>query len=437
MYSLSLCIENDQIGLHGPQTTLPLHGCRRLPGQRLANNHTLEVLELILQGSAGQNRAWIGRLQSFLQRINQGQSAVLSLQSEPREFPYESRIYSADFQWIVGSLQPKGIGLRLQLERDDFWEGPAYSLPLSNRYGSRVTGGLRVDNRADTFGENQVRWLAEDVSGELPAPAQLLLAHKLGSNAVPQNMYAGHLRAVEDNLAVLEGETAASDLSNTLLPDAGCQGGVYRQVEWQGSAEQELLRWQFEDVFKAVLQSVRVRPFLRLPAAAPVVETCWLRWVISQGGIVYQSQMVSLQPGLQLQALPILQLPATHSKYPHPASYRVSLLIQAQGEGSHVLAVDAIFLLGLDGWRHFQPYPGGSLMAGQTLIDFGAEQQPLLLEDQSGTVAQTYAGLGGGIWVCPYEDQSFQFLADSGTLMPLDAYLELEIRYRPRVRMLV
>lgn len=442
MYSLSLRINNDEIGLHGPLTAPPLHACQRLPGQRLAgasltNNHILELLELVLEGAPGQNRAWIGRLQSFLERIARGQPGILSLQTEQREFPYESRIFSGNFQWIKGSLQPKGIGLQLQLERSDFWEGPVHSLPLSNRYGSRVFGGLRVDNRADALGDNQVRWLRTDVVGELPAPAQLWLAHKLGSDGVLQNLYVGQLRAIADNLPVLEAETADIAVSSMVVSDASCQGGAYRQLQWAGSGEQELLSWQFEDVFSGSPQSVRVRPFLRLPAATPLAEACWLRWVILQGGIVFQSQLVALQAGLQLQALPVLQLPAGYREYPQAASYQVTLLAQAEGEGAHTLAVDAIFLLGLDGWRHFQPLPGGTLQAGQTLIDSSEEQQPLLLDDQSGKVAQIYACNGAGIWICPDEDQCLQFLADGGAEMALDAYLELEVRYRPRVRMLV
>ncbi len=437
MYSLSLKINNDEIGLHGPLAVTPLRTCQRLPGVRLGGNHINELLELVLEGAPGQNRAWIGRLQSFLERIARGQSGILSLQTEQREFPYESRVFGGNFQWIKGSLQPKGIGIQLQLERSDFWEGPLHSLPLSNRYGSRVFGGLRVDNRADILGDNQVRWLGMDVVGELPSPAQLWLAHKLGSNAITQNLYVGQLRAIVDNLAVLEAETAETSISSTVVDDVSCQGGAYRQLQWEGSGEQELLRWQFEDVFGGSNHSVRVRPFLRMPATTPLTETYWLRWVIRQGGITYQSQLFALQTGLQLQALPVLQLPIVSAEYPQAASYQVTLLAQAQGEGSHLLVVDAIFLLGLDGWRHFQPLPGGDLRAGQTLIDGGEEQQPLLLDDLSGKVAQIYICNGSGIWICPQEDQCLQFLADGGAEMALDAYLEMEVRYRPRVRMLV
>lgn len=437
MYSLSLHINNDELALHGPGAINPLHGCSRLPGQRLSNDHMLEQMELTLEGTPGQNRAWLARLQSFLQRIRNGMPAVLTLQSELRDFPYESRVYGGEFQWIRGSLQPQGFGLRLQLERDDFWEAPLRALPLSNRYGSAVVSGLRVDNRADLNGQNDVNWLAEEVKGEMPAPAQLVLEHSLAEESEFQNIYAGLLRAIQAPLASLEGEHAQCGLVNSIVSDPNCQGGAYRQVEWQGVDARELMRWSFQEVFSGSSLGLAIRPFLRVPVPLSTAQDIWLRWVITQGGTVYQSQWQNVLPGQQLQALPLLQLPAPCSGFEHAVDYEVALWARSDLDCVHTLAVDSVFLLGLDGWRHFQPVVNGCLGFGKSLLDFSGDDQVLVVDNVTQGIARTYASHGAGLWIYPWEDQRLHLIADNGSLMPLDASLLVKIYYRPRVRMLL
>ncbi len=125
--------------------------------------------------------------------------------------------------------------------------------------------------------------------------------------------------------------------------------------------------------------TLNLRPMIRF--ANNYVFPCdiWMRWVLTQAGIIYQSETFCLESGRQLQALPIIHLPASNGRQPY--TYQLSLMARCEGEGDHNLAVDAVFLLGLDGWRHFQPLSAAQFEAGFTLCDDSGRDQPVLIDN--------------------------------------------------------
>ena len=190
MHSIYLKINQDVFPLHGEGITPPLRGCSRQASQPLSNGHCLERLILVIQGTPAQGRQILARLQSFLERIRLGQEATIHLQVEPRSDFYHSRLYRGDFTWVADSVQVKGFGVQLELERDDFWEGATHSLPLSNRHGTQVSGGLLVDNRADGNGENQVTWASARGAGRTACPRPIVHHPRPG----PDSQFQEYLR---------------------------------------------------------------------------------------------------------------------------------------------------------------------------------------------------------------------------------------------------
>ena len=173
MKRLAIIINQDEFVLHGSGSALALRGCQRHPSQRLPSGLSLEKLDLIVQGTATQTRALISQLQMLVERMRLGHSAWLALQPDDSAAVYHSRLYAADFNWILGSVQAKGIGIRLELHRQDFWQLPWQPLALNNSHGNAVTDGLQIDNRADGAGQNWC-WIAgEGLLGDLPAPVRL------------------------------------------------------------------------------------------------------------------------------------------------------------------------------------------------------------------------------------------------------------------------
>jgi hypothetical protein len=436
MHSLYLKNNQDIFTLHGEGISPPLRGCSRQPSQRLNNGHCLERLLLVIQGTPAQGRQILARLQSFLERIRQGHPVNIHLQVEDRGDVYQSKVYEGDFNWVISSVQIKGFGIQLELERDDFWEASLFSLPLTNRYGAQISGGIRVDNRSDAGGENQVTWEAEDVLGELSAPAQLLIHHDLDSAHQFDRITCGMLRGINNSIPVVEGELVGSGVSFSTVMDANCNGGSFGSAQWSGTGEERLFSWILSGVFSGPLTGLPLRPYLRFPPDFTCEQNIWVYWTLEQDGLIYQSEARRLEPERQLQDLPILRFPAVCLPYNDLASVQVNLIGKAVGEGTHTLEVDAVFFLGLDGFRQYQAQPGGALTNGRTLMDFPDQVLPVVLDSQSQQISRNFQMLGQGIQVTPNEHQALQILLEQGSAMPVDASLRLELRYRPRIRVL-
>lgn len=437
MHNLFLKNNLDIFTLHGEGISPPLRGCSRQPSQRLNNGHCLERLVLVIQGTPAQGRQILARLQSFLERIRQGHPVSIHLQVEERGDVYQSKVYGGDFNWVISSVQTKGFGLQLDLERDDFWEASLYSLPLTNRYGTKISGGLRVDNRSDANGENQVSWEAEDILGELSSPAQILIHHDLNPTDPLDRITCGMLRGISNALPLVEGESATSGATISAVLDGFCNGGWFGNVQWSGAEEERLFSWNLSGAFIGSLTGLPLRPYLRFPPGFVCEEDIWIYWTLEQNGLIYQSDARRLQTAYQLQDLPILRFPAVCLPYNDLSDIQVNLMGKAVGDGVHVLQVDAIFFLGLDGFRQYQAHPGGGLLYGNTLIDYPDQPVPVLLVTDSQQISQNFQVLGQEIQVIPNEQQTLQIVFEQSNAMPLAANLRVEIRYRPRVRVLI
>jgi hypothetical protein len=159
-------------------------------------------------------------------------------------------------------------------------------------------------------------------------------------------------------------------------------------------------------------------------------------WTLQQDGLLFQSEPLRAQADSQLVALPLIQLPCANLAYENLADMQLNLFGLALGEGVHSLSLDAVFLLGLDGFRHYQALQGGSLSYGKTLLDFSDQSAPFLLISQNQKIQRNFEAVGGGIWVSPFQSQSLQVVMSQESDMPLTGCLRVEIRYRPRVRVL-
>ena len=390
----------------------------------------------MIEGQPGQWRPLIARLQSFLERMRLGQNAVLQLTVESRSEPYESRLYGGNFTWMAGSLQPKGIGLLLELERDDFWELPLRAIPLSNRNGSQVVDGLRVDNRLDALGENHVFWPADAVSGDMPAALQIRLINDRQEELEIDSLYLGSSRACYQDLPVLEGEAAVSSQNFRVVADSSCNGAACGRVQWSSSEELELYSWQISGEQLSNFAGTVLRPLLSFPDADSFPQDIWLRWVIRQGATVYQSAASPIQAGAAFQILPDIRMPSLPYGYEVPADVQV-VLVGRSLENDPAMALDAVFLLGLDGWQHLEPLEGGLFVYGSAMVADSSLDFPLLVALDNQSSKRVYRYNGQGIRTTPLEAQAIQIAAVRNGCMPLDAELHVQVSYRPKVRVLI
>ena len=244
-----------------------------------------------------------------------GASGRILLQVEDGGDVYQSKVYEGDFNWVISSVQTKGMGVQLDLERDDFWEASLFSLPLDqplwHANQRRNPGGQSLD----FGGENQVTWEAEDMLGELSAPAQLLIHHDLNAAHQFERITCGMLRGINNSLPVVEGELASSGVSFSTVSDGNCNGGSFGSAQWSGTGEEQLFSWVLSGVFSGSLTGLPLRPYLRFPPGFVCAQDIWVYWTLEQDGLIYQSEARRLDPERQLQDLLILRFPAVCLPY--------------------------------------------------------------------------------------------------------------------------
>lgn len=436
MQRLSIHINQDEFVLHGQGRAVALRGCQRQPTQRLPSGLSLEKLDLILQGTASQTRALISQLQMLVERIRLGHTTWLHLQPDGSEEVYQSRLYAADFNWILGSVQPKGIGIRLELQCQDFWQLPWQPLALNNSHGTEVTDGLQIDNRADGNGQNWCWAAGENLLGDLPAPMRIQLRHDLTSGANLDQIIIGWGSGSELALAALEGEMADSLLNFGVVMNASCHAGAYGLVQWDNIQAIRVLSWVLPGSLFSGMAGRQLRPLIRLVNPAGLRPETWLSWKLYHGSLVFQSAAQQLSLERELQLLPMICLPTLSNSEVPWNDLRLELHAQNRNPGTTHLAVDAVFLFFTDGWRQFTALPDGELAFGQTLIDQCDQQQPYIHLAQTQKNQHAYQVLGNGLWLVPGQDHVLQLLFDTGDQMPVTMSCHVQLEYQPRVRML-
>jgi hypothetical protein len=392
-----------------------------------------EQLDLILEGNKNATQQFMTDLQALLTKIAAGQTAVLAIRPAAGEALYESRLMSGQFTWLVGSVQPRGVGLRLELERQNFWELPWMGLPLSNGYGKNTPLPLLVDNRADHLGENSVLCSAAALPGDLPAPLRLLVWNDQGHQAVIRHFYAG---MVEGEMAalVLEGEDALGDPSVGVVIDPGSQGGAYVLKQSSGREAVCLMRWLLEPSQWKAHAGKTLLPLARFKTTAP--PDLWVWWQVYLGGLVQVSLEERLPEDKLLCPLPAFHLPHLPPEISEGGVVRLELWGQlAQGE-AFTLALDAVQMLGQAGWLAALPMPDGTFFPGETLVmdSLAAAGYCRGIEDQALRCSHHLSG--PGLWLLPRQAARFGFVFDEAQGCFPAKQVRVQLQVRPRVRVM-
>jgi len=458
MHDLWIGSEGDVLHLDGASLQPPVRGCQYSPGwaelrrgtpgdaasitsrpsQGMEGERVQDELVIQLESSTPSAFAAVianlerhlAAAQLFTER-GLGAPVWLGIQPLASEEPWRSRVYSGSLDLAGNGLPDLLRGraqLRLALIRRNAFEGGEVELPLTNRNGTRVTGGLAVANHADAGHENFVCIDGSDLGGDLPARLKLELTNT-GSGGL-RNLTAtvnAHSNPAGFN-AVLEAETGTG---GTAQSAADCSGGGYTLLNWSGPDEAEVLTWLVGAGQVADAGGNVFRYLVRL--AQPVSSTdLWLKLRVrggSDSAVLGETDWAAVRAGESLQELGPLPLPP--GQLPPGAAgmpLQLALVARQPGAGGHALAVDSLALLALDGCRRYEALsilpPNGRLV-----------------DDPLGTVSSFQPGLG---WLATHRaigaplalltgrTQRVTFFQDvAGGLSPIDQGLSVRIWYRP------
>jgi len=326
-------------------------------------------------------------------------------------------------------------GLTLRLVTEKWWESTTLTdCPLSNRFGTNVTGGLQVDNHYDSGPHNNYVGIGNTtVLGDVPAPAVLALS------ATPNGLEYFVGQAVTNGVAtytgVLEGESMSVNYwTNTGTADAACSGGNYAACSWSGTG-QTGGAWTASGAMSAEWTGRIYRPVMRLRSLVTAGEKIYAWFKLSFLGagadVMMECEGVVLPTDRYLVVFPPVALPP----WPKPPAgfaweaWHPQIVCQAEAAGAHALAIDFVQMLPTEGWLRFY-----AVLANKTntLIRYDGGSGQI---SRTTTGGATHVAEGPGIMLYPGVQQKLYVLCQNAS-MDISTLSTVQVMYRARKRVL-
>jgi hypothetical protein len=442
MESLMLSVGSRQVQLFGDGIEVPVKGCRRTTGKVIEDGSQLRVeeIEVVLHGLPAEIDEWLRKIEALFSRINLGEQAVLYIQPVKGMDIYQSRVESGKLELLrngTSDLKRGGMGVKLELLRDNFWEGPEVSIPLSNLHGSDVVNGLVLDNHYSPGIQkcNYALIDGEDIDGEVPAPATVKIKNQytiypasiqkflIGQSTIAELQPGDHW---------IEGSLGESTLMFGSVMEPASTSGTYYLVQWSGGNSLTVFKYQMENVKAARFAGKLVKPVIRLQDSVST-DDYWIRVKISQGDAIERTRWQKVEKSVRMIVLPTVHMPPRNLDSDMIEDIWFALEMQRKTAGTHTFTIDDIDLIPVDGFREYKQLGGYGITYGKTLIDNLSEG--LLYSQDFGTSYRllTHVGSGKGIWVVPGLNQMLvvKFDNNMGRCNP-DHTVEMSMSYKPR-----
>ncbi|MDO9088008.1 MAG: hypothetical protein Q7U53_17510 [Anaerolineaceae bacterium] len=439
MEELVLKVGSTQVHLSGVGIVAPVKGCRRsLP--KGSGQTCIEKIEVILHGMPEVVDDWLKMMEALFSRVNLGEQAILSLTPVANLQEYESKVISGRLELLgKGTMDLKrgGMGVSLELIRENFWEGIGDWVPLSNIHGTNIINGLRIDNE---YSENDTCFNyatinGEDIDGEVPAPATVIIKHEDLTNTAPFGNILVSNEIISTMLpgdTFIDGSQGSSLLNWGAVMNADASNGIYGLVQWDVTIPLKIVQFNIDNAIAGRIAGRLVRPVLRMKDFV-TTNDYWIRCKVSQGDAVEYSRWQKIEVNKKMVILPAMHIPPRDLKSTELVDVLFAFEAQRNVSGSHVLTIDDIDFLPLDGYRHYYNLGDYGLAWNETLYD--EIMNDLIYSIPGGYEKRilSHQATGKGIWLMPGKDQCIRVKWDtsSGNCITKQQ-MKLMLRYRPR-----
>lgn len=329
------------------------------------------------------------------------------------------------------------VPLTVYIKRDGWWELPEVAIPLTNRYGTNVTNGLRVDNHSDGSHDNFVLINGNDIAGGMPAAVRLEIRNTHDNSVRASHHFIGHnVYSDAHNFShIVQGQDGnlGSQIANS---DAS--GGAFRRREWSGSSEQTIIYWELTKNQMDQMGGRFFRLILYLFNALSVgVTDLQIRWRITIQGIqpLHETDWLHLPHSNRI--IDTASIPISPLAFGNLAEYyplRIELQGRRLGGASTTFDTDFAQLTPTDSFRQLRSV--GFNLAYQTYLvdDYDSEPYTVGWSPEPDGRAGNYMGRGKPIRLVPGRDQALYFLIKSTSNDHLDRTSEVKLFYRPKTR---
>lgn len=428
-----------QISLVHGTNRLTLNGSGMEAGLRAARfcDERLTGLELALEGSPDLIAQAISRVGALLweARRASGQPGECGVQVHitlPDGSVWRSLLRGGSAE-LAGGVSGRGLrrqGLRVRLEREDWWESEALCYAtLSNLHGqSSGAAGLALDNHSDATHDNSL--IIDAPQGDLPAPAVWMVTSAAGGLDIFAGLGSWHNPAGAPLNTQAEDGTPRGGASLVRVNDATCSGGAYAACAWSGTGESNPFSVTWSAAQASALAGRVYRPLLRLHSPPAGGEKLWLSLAVYalHGAVLEKLAQTepALCPSAQMVVLPPLQLPPWPVLEWQSQGFTLGLAVSAETGGAHALNLDLLSLLPADSFLHLQPALSG---CPTTQVSYDSASGLLL---NNGAAMQSHTPRGDGLWLTPGRLNQLALALRRGSLWETGAGANVNLLYRPR-----
>jgi len=418
------------------------------------NDTETEVVESILiklKGTGAQILAQVSVWERLLSEaedyaktsINQLLRVMIRARLDTGESLYESVVLGGWISWNSRkpqiSLVSQFAEITVSVRRQNFWDAVTpIVIPLTNRYATRTTSAIAVDNRDDSTHDNFVTITGTDVLGSLPGATKIEFKNTFNDSLRAGDVYffLNRRSAPASFQHMIEGESATS--GGSTVADANASGGNTRTVTIAATGETTMYYW---DLTTTVLDNAKgnlFRIYGSFKGLSSVAST-WIKLFISIAGLTILSEgkwkIISGYTGA-LVDFGTFRLPPylvdTGSVYP----LRLHMVVKTTNSTSRPFDLDYLLLGSVDENRVLRSN-GYGLGYNVTLYD-DPKNRALYTDGWSSTgKLGNYIGIGDPIKLWPGADSKLYFLWGSQTGSWISKYTAtVKISHYPRKRAL-
>lgn len=324
------------------------------------------------------------------------------------------------------------------LERRAYWEGALAQIPITNTNGTDNTAGLNIYNCNDGSGTspndrvNYCEISADDVIGDMPAPAKLVITNNYNVASAMSRIWIGHNHHDPENF-VWNYEAEDATLMGGVTPDVdpSASGGYDVEFTLANMTETDIMTFSLTADQLSAAGGQYVHAFLR-HSPSSMKFRIRLDW---DSVPIWQTDQVirDYNENLGLLDLFTFRLPPWLENVSDLDTIDLVVTAQRTDYVTSLIGVDFLMLLPADSWR-FISAVDAHIDYESRIIDDGPSGEVYRDNGSDEGRVGMLSTWGEGIMLEPGKDQRLYFLTHSrsaGTA-EIARSISLKVYYRPR-----
>jgi hypothetical protein len=330
----------------------------------------------------------------------------------------------------TGSLQ-----VTLYFKHPNHFDSEQIELPLTNRSGTGITGGITIVNHTDCHAghDSSILIVPEDIDSALPAPLRFELENTAASGIL-KDVLVGHYHHPIHAEAGIFFLQMPDFTGGSLLHTMDAINEYFCRLVWSATNWTDLGCWTLNNAQVSQLSGCACRPILHF-FNSHLYDDLFLKIKLQKGScILWEGDAVYADPSYQYVLFPPIRIPP-HRLLGEEIPHHIDITIYGQhkSSASYTIDIDQLHLMPLDTSASFLGFY--DMHQDDVLIDDSFRGLHNVRYATLGSETAAHLRQGGPLLIYPGEyNRLFFVLADESNQMDILRTARVRAYYRKRVR---